>query len=214
MKVTYAPLVSSASGRFGGLVASTWKGVALIRRFAPPANPNTLAQQEVRGLFKTLTKAYVTQTTKLRAAWESFASGKQFIGRNHWIALNIPLLKNDVALTDLAGTPGDASTLGPVGITVTPGVGTLTVAIAEPTLPTGWTISNAVAVCVKDNDWSTVISYDDLKWTETEDASSPYECVLASLDTVLYQVRAFLEWLAPDGTTRYSVSLASTGTPT
>lgn len=215
MKVIYAPLVSSASGRFGGLVASSWKGISLVRRFAPPANPNTSAQQEVRMIFATLTKAYVTMTAQLRAAWEGFASGKAFIGRNHWIGLNVALLEDEVALTDLAGTPGDASTLGAVSMTVTPGANQLTVAITEPALPTGWTIAKAVAVCVLDGDWSTLTSYADLKWTETEDATSPYECVLAGLTaSVLYAVRAFLVWTDPNGDTRYSVSLADTGTPT
>ncbi len=215
MKVTYAPIVSSASGRFGGTVATTWKGIGLFRRFAKPSNPNTADQQEVRTIFKTLTKAYITQTTELRAAWETYAAGKAFIGRNRWIGLNVPLLKGDVAGTDMAGTPGDASTLGPVSAVITPGVGELSCAIVEPTTPTGWTLTSMVAVCVLDKDWSTDISYADLKWTEITDESTPYVCILTGLtSSVLYQVRMFIKWLAPDGSTRYSVSLADEDTPT
>lgn len=50
-KVTYAPLVNSMSGRFGGVVFSGWKGIQLVRRHVNPANPKTDSQQAVRNIF-------------------------------------------------------------------------------------------------------------------------------------------------------------------
>jgi len=196
------------------MVATTWKGIGLFRRFAKPSNPNTAAQQEVRVLFQSLTKAYVTMTTELRAAWETFASGKSFIGRNHYIGVNVPLMKGEVDAAALAGTPGDASTLGPVSMVITPGDTELSCAIVAPTAPTGWTLTGIAAACVKDNDWSTTMTYDKLKWVEAIDLETPYVCLLSGLTNgVLYQVRAFCKWLAPDGTVRYSISLADSDTP-
>jgi len=166
-------------------------------------------------IFSTLTKAYVTMTAELHAAWEGFAAGKAFIGRNHWIGLNVPLLEDTTELATLAGTPGDASTLGPVTLVITPGSTELSCTVTVPTAPTGWTVASVVCVCVLDNDWSTLTAYSDLKWTEVTDEEDPYVCLLENLTpSVLYAVRAFIKWTDPNGDTRYSVSLADEDTPT
>ena len=214
MKVTYGPIVSSASGRFGGLVASNWKGVDLIRRFRAPSNPDTVAQQEVRTAFQNLNRMFVTMQTETKAAWNSFATGRAYTGRNKFIGRNVPLIMGDANMNQFEGTPGDASTIPPVSMTVTPGVATLTVDITEPTTPTGWTLTSGQAACFEDFDPTVLQSLADLVWTEDEDLTTPYSIALTGLNTVLYQAIGFLKWVAPDGTTRYSASLIDTGTPT
>lgn len=42
-------------GKVGETVGAKWKNLATIRTYAKPANPNTEAQQEVRGVFKQMT---------------------------------------------------------------------------------------------------------------------------------------------------------------
>lgn len=217
MKVIYGPIVSSASGRFGGVVASVWKGVTLFRRFVAPSNPNSSAQQEVRNIFRTLTVNYTLMTTEVRAAWTTFAQGKRFIARNRYIAMNVPALNGEVDGDNLVATPGDASTIPPVNISaVTPGVDELVVDVTAPTVPTGWTLQAVVAACTRDLDYSgSSVASSALQWHEAEDVSDPYNITITGLSTgSLYQVRAFIRWLAPDGSVRYSASLASTGTPT
>lgn len=212
MIVYYGAIVADARGRFGGTVHSAWRGTRLVRVFRAPANPKTTDQLEVRRIFINLTRAWTVQGTETRAAWVSFALGKNFMGRNAMVAKQVPALNDQTDLNEMVGTPGDASTLPPVSIVVTPGAGQLAVTITEPTLPTGWTIAKCVAFAIKDSDWSTAGV--DVSQTEGEDETTPFEVTLTDLSTVLYQVRAFIVWTAPDGSTRYSAALGDTGTPT
>jgi hypothetical protein len=207
MKITYGAVVQDASGRFGGTVHSSWKGVSLVRRFRAPANPNTVDQQEVRDIFSNLGRVWVGQTAQVRLAWETFAVGKQFIGRNIWIARNVQPLQAQVNMNNLVMTPGDASTLPPIGMTLTPGVGTVTVAITAPTPPTGWTIQAAVAARLRDDDPTIIQPYSDWAWQEGEDAAAPYSIVITPGNTEIGQFAGFLRWTAPDGSTRYSSAL-------
>lgn len=48
MKITYSPLVASASGTTANAVASTWKGINYIRMHVFPHNPQTASQMAVR----------------------------------------------------------------------------------------------------------------------------------------------------------------------
>jgi len=215
MKITLGPLVSRASGRFGGTVASSWKGIDLVRKFRKPANPKTVAQTEVRNIFINLTRVFSLMGTRLKDAWDSQATGKAYIGRNNFIGKNVPDLQGQADLANLVATPGDASTIPPVSMTVTAGAGTLTVAVTTPTAPTGWTLTRVVAVALKDLDYGTVQAYADLTPTEGEDATSPYSIVLSGLTAAqAYRVASFIHWTAPDASLRYSAAIKGTGTPT
>lgn len=73
-----APLLSlSASGKFANtLVASTWKGIPVMRQYKVPANPNTLAQSTHRAKMTGLVaswKAYFTNAA-VRTAYNVLAS--------------------------------------------------------------------------------------------------------------------------------------------
>ena len=213
MKLSYGAIVQDARGRFGGTVHSAWRATRLVRRFRAPANPKTAAQLEVRRIFINATRAWTVQGSRTRAAWESFSVGKNFLGRNVYIARQVPALKDQVDLAELIGTPGDASTLPPVSLVVVPGVGQLVCTVVTPTPPTGWTVTGVVCYCIKDSDWSTAGV--DVTQTEGEDLETPYEITLdGALATVLYQVAAFIIWEDPKGDARYSASLIDSDTPT
>lgn len=213
MKLSYGAIVQDARGRFGGTVHSAWRATRLVRRFRKPANPKTTDQLKVRRIFSNGTRAWTVQNTETRNAWQSFAVGKNFLGRNSFIGKNVPALNDQTDLVNFVPTPGDASTLPPLTVVATPGSGELVVVVTPPTAPTGWTITKVVAYCVKDDDWSAV-GVPDVKQTEAEAAADPWECDLTGLETELYQTFGFVVWLAPDATTRYSASLTHAGTPT
>lgn len=212
MKVVYAPIVSDASGRFGGMVATKWRATNAFRRFRAPANPKTTLQLEVRRIFINASRFWTTQGARTRAAWTAFALGKNFQGRNRYIALQVPAMKGAANANLMVGTPGDASTLGFTLCTFTAGAGSITCAATPWTAPTGWSVVGVVAYAFRDSDWGAVgIS---VVQVEGEDLVTPYSIILSGLATVLHQCRAFVIWLAPDGTTRYSASTPGTATPT
>lgn len=215
MKVTYAPIVSDARGRFGGLVASNWKGISLMRRFQPPTNPNTTAQQEIRRIFINITTSYTLMSTQVRAAWTTFAAGKQFIARNAYIGRNVGTLNGTNSIAALVAAPGDASTIPVVSIdSVTAGVGQLTVVCTAPSTPTGWTLVAVVVGALEELNYGVARTATELDWNEAEDLTSPYSIVVTGLNAQQHNVYAFIRWTAPDGTTRYSAAIQSTGTPT
>jgi len=212
MKVTYGAIVQSASGRFGGTVHSNWKGVQVVRRFAKPSNPDTVAQQDVRRAFLNLTRSFLLQTAELRAAWDSFVVGKPLINRNAWLGKNVADMATATSISDLNATPGDSSTLGPAAFTATGGAGQITTVFTAPPIPTGWALTAVVAVAARDYAFNAgVLAGEFLKWSEATDTTAPYTgATITGLVADTYGIFGFLKWLAPDGTTRYSVSDAQT----
>ncbi len=154
MKITLAPIVSDVRGRFGGLVFSAWRGVRLARRFRAPSNPKTSDQMKVRRIFQNLTRLWTVMNTVTRASWVAWAAGKDFTGRNALVGKNVAPLNDETDCDLYVGTPGDASTIPPVSTVITPGDTELSVAVTEPTEPTGWTIANCTSYCFLDNDFS------------------------------------------------------------
>lgn len=212
MKVTYGAIVQSASGRFGGTVHSNWKGVQVVRRFAKPSNPSTTAQLEVRQAFANLTRSFLLQTANLRAAWDSFVVGKPLINRNAWLASNVADMATATNIDDLNATPGDSSTLGPSDFAATGGVAQITTVFTVPPVPTGWALTACVAVAAPDYPFNAgLLTGAQLKWSEATDATAPYTgATITGLVADTYGVFGFIKWLAPDGSTRYSVSEAET----
>ena len=90
MKLTYAPIVERASGRFGGMVFSHWQGVELARRFIPPAQPRSLAQVEQRNLFRNLNRIWLELARQRVAPWgfRQRAAGVPGTARNFFIGAN------------------------------------------------------------------------------------------------------------------------------
>ena len=215
MKTILAPLVTSARGRFGGSVFSVWKGVTLVRRFASPSNPQSTTQVQVRNIMRNLTRIYIQLSTEWRATWESYAVGKPLIGRNVMIARNVAGLKGQANYANFVPAPGDASCVPPGGATFTAGIGQITIAVTEPAVPTGWVITGAIGACIKDLDPDAVQTWSDCRPYEGIDLTSPFSIVISGLTLAQpYRCSAWLKWLAPDGTTRYSTAITGTATPT
>jgi len=208
MKVTYGAIVQRASGRFGGTVHSNWKGIDVVRRFAKPSNPQTVAQFDVRDAFAQLTRHFTLQSTEVRAAWDTFAAGKPFIARNAYIGRNVPLVAGEVDMALLQATPGDASTIGLSAFSAAGGVGTITPTVTVPSAPTGWTLTGVVLAAFLDFSPGGPAITGLNQWFEQIDLAAPYNLPITGLAAGAYMATAFIKWLAPDGSTRYSAAAA------
>jgi len=105
MAIVKAPLLSlGASGKIAGtLVATTWKGLKVMREYVKPANPKTVAQVAQRGLFTDAVAAWRNFITdsEIRTAWNKLAavSGKPQSGFNKAVS----------SLSQMFATDPDAS---------------------------------------------------------------------------------------------------------
>lgn len=206
MKVTYGAIVQAASGKFGGTVHSNWKGVQVVRRFSNPSNPNSTAQQNARNAFRALTQVFLLMPTYTKAAWTTWCVGKPLIARNKLIGDNVPLISGAANMASFLPTPGDSSTLPLVAYVPTGGAGQITSSAVAPSIPTGWTISNVHACCIINSFDPSAPSNSPTESTmyEGSDATAPYAPAITGLSAGTYYTWGFIEWLAPDGSTRYS----------
>lgn len=83
MKLEFSPLVTSVSGRFGGLVFSSWQGVPLARIFRRPSQPRTAAQVAHRNAFRNLLRLY----GQIPAVNWAAVSGLNDIWKQSWVNL-------------------------------------------------------------------------------------------------------------------------------
>jgi len=98
--------------------------------------------------------------------------------RNAWIKLNNSLLREAVDLEGITLSPGAKGGLS-IEPTVVGGTGTITVDMEEPSpLPPGWTIVQAVAAAIRDQDPQSATIYQTVA---ASDASTPYSVVLSGL---------------------------------
>ena len=217
MAKTTAPLFGfAAEGSLGeSITFSKWRGVRYAKRYTKPSNPNTTGQQLTRGIFASLNDFWKLAPAGLVAAWTAFSKGRSFVNRNAFIGQNVRSLRAEPPATSMVNfiaSPGSGGAAPPSDITITPGSGSLTVAVDTPQLPTGWSIvaSNAVAFLdqAPDDPFNTQVHYEH----ETVD---PTEIEFTGLTGgEPYVVAVWIEYTKPDGSTAYSISLADVATPT
>ena len=91
MAKLHGPLFSlDARGQLGKtLVYSIWKGLNYARKYAIPSNPNTAAQQTIRGYFSAAVAAYKLEDQATKDAWDAANSalGKPMTGFNYYLGL-------------------------------------------------------------------------------------------------------------------------------
>jgi len=211
---TTAPLLSfGAAGQIGDtMVYSKWKGRAYARRKVVPANPQTSEQTLTRNAFGFLQATYKTAPTLLQDVWKAYAQGKVLTDRNAYTKFNLPLLRDSGSLDDWVASPGALGGLPPDSAVSTPGVGTLSIAIAAPSvLPSGWTVYSAIAAIIREQDPDTGILY---TISAVEDLTSAYVCAFSSLGAHEWQYRAWLKWNRPDGSFAYSPAIGGQSTST
>lgn len=85
-KVT-GPLFSmDASGALGdAIVFSKWKGIAYVRAFAIPSNPQTVKQVNLRNAFTLAVDYWQAQDAPAKEVWNTFAEGTKKSGFNQFV---------------------------------------------------------------------------------------------------------------------------------
>lgn len=209
-----APILSfGARGQLAEtLVFANWKGRPYARSYSIPSNPNSAEQQLTRNTFSWLQSVFKVMPPAVVAPWAAYAVGKPMTDRNAFTKFNNGPLREETDLASLVLSPGALGGLPPASMVATPGDDQITVTVTPPTgTPTGWSIVEAVAACIVDQDPQTETLYDVTAGT---DATDPYSIVLSGLSEVLYEVQCWLVWQRPDGKLAYSPSIRDTATPT
>ncbi len=213
MSRTTAPLLSfGASGQIAKTqVYASWKGRAYARRYVIPANPNSTEQQKTRSAWTWLNDFYRLLPGAATEAWDKAALSRQLMGRNLLLKQNVTDFRTATDLTGLIAVPSAGGGVAPGSMVITPGSGSLSCAMASPSLPPGWTISAAFAMAMLDGDPTTD---DPSVITEGTDTSAPYTVVLSSLTAgQLYDVWGWFKYVKPDTSFAYSGQVVQTGTP-
>ncbi len=92
------PFISSASGKLGGLVITTWKGICVLRGRGWPINPRTPLQQGNRKAFGETVKAWRNLSPETKAHWNNRACGRPLSGYNEFVAANMRRLRSGAPL--------------------------------------------------------------------------------------------------------------------
>lgn len=216
MSKTIAPLLSfGANGQLAKTaVYSTWKGIPYVRRYVVPANPKTSRQMVTRLLFKRLQTMWLLMPAVGKGPFQLNAQGRPYTANNKFTSLNVSGVDTVTPPTTMdffQGSPGAKGGLPPASAVVTPGSGSLSVAVGAPVIPSGWTIYQAQGIAFRDADPQTPF----VGTIEAQtDATSPYTLVFTGLTAAQLQVvSVWFEWVRPDGTHAYGTSLTTTGTP-
>lgn len=214
MAKTTGPLLSlGASGTIARTVTfAKWRGVGYARQRVTPANPQSTAQTLTRDIFRNYELRWKQGGPLMRAAFDRFANGQKFVGRNAYMGQNLNLTRGDADMSAYIGSPGAKGGLAPTSLVLTTvAAGGIEGVIVGPTPPTGWTLTSAIMTCLKNQTPELVVG-DVVQ--EIEDTSSPYSCDITGLDTVLYWCQAWLKWAKPDGSVAYGASISDSITVT
>jgi hypothetical protein len=209
MAKTTAPLMGfGAGGQLGkSVVHSSWRGVTYTRRYVTPANPQTSGQTTTRGAFAWLTQLWKLMTADGQAPWTAFARGRPLTNRNALIQQNLPGIRSASDLAAFMSSPGANGGIAATSIVNTPGTLSISCALGAPALPTGWTITKAIAMAILDGAAATMTTYGSYT---AEDSSAPYAPAITVPATGTYRVFGWFQFLKPDGTTAYGPSINAT----
>lgn len=204
-----APLLSFSAG---GSIAKTqvyakWKGRPYVRQHVIPSNPNTADQQLTRNTFTWLNNVWKNGPTLLQAPWDLYAQGQVLTGRNAFVGQNTRALRSETDLADMILSPGAKGGIIAAGMVATGGALSISVALTAPALPTGWTITQGVAVAIRDQDPQTEVLY---AVASGFDATDPYAINLTGLAAATdYLCGGWFEYAKPDGSVAYGASLTA-----
>lgn len=214
MSRTTAPLLSfGASGQIGKTqVYAAWKGRPYARRYVVPSNPNSTGQAETRSTFKWLNNVWKYMPASAIEAWQLYGQNSRFTDRNGWIKSNLSGLRSQADLTNLIFSPSANGGIAATSIAVAAGAGQLAVTLTAPTLPTGWTIVEAIAAAIRQQDPQSGTLY---VVTSATDATSPYVPTITGLTSgQVYRVGGWFKYAKTATEFAYGQALMSTGTPT
>lgn len=155
-----APLLSlDARGTIGqALTFSYWRGINYARRRVIPNNPNSVAQQEVRGIFATLSEMWKRMPSYAREPWQKAAEGQPFTDRNIHVRENVAELQGDANLNDLVMSVASGQAIPMDAVAWADGAdGTAVATATAPSAPDGYTLLDTYGLAVLDGDPSPVL---------------------------------------------------------
>lgn len=138
-KVT-GPLMSlTASGKIGdSIVFMKWRGIADVRKWLKPSNPNTADQKKERDNFKEAVDKYHTLTGADMLALREMAKGKPYTGFNRWVKWIRDAFQATITWVTIKNVSADSITATGATIKATPdAAGVLKVLYG--TTPGSWT---------------------------------------------------------------------------
>ncbi len=190
-----APLLSlGASGSIAkALVFSSWKGIPYARVHVVPSNPQSVAQQEVRGCFSTLTNLWKRMGVQARLPFQNAVRGIAMTDRNKHIQENVAILIDDANLDQLVMSIAGGNAIVPINATAVDGTnGRIACFCEAPLAPPGYTISYMIGVAVRDG-----IPGDSITPTcyEASDATAPYAFDIFCLEDEDFQVALIARWI-------------------
>lgn len=214
MAKTTGPLLSfGATGQVGKTVVfGKWKGVGYVRTHVNPANPQTAEQSLTRNAFGFMQSVYKFAPVLMTDVWDKYVQGKPMTARNAFTKASLAVLRPAANLNGIVLSGGALGGPPPTAVVGTPGAGQVSCAIAVPaTVPVGWSLVGAIAAAIRDQNPHSGVLFNV---TAGEDLVAPYVVVLTGLGVGLQQIRAWLKWTRPDGTTAYSPEVSTTATTT
>ena len=214
MAKTTAPLLSfGALGTIGKTaVYSKWKGRPYVRQYVVPGNPQTAGQTLTRNTFGFANSVWKIGGSLMRAPWDRFAVGQVLTGRNAFMGRAVSVLRTETDLLLMQFSPGAKGGLAPVSMILAEITTQITATVTVPAAPTGWTLTSAIGVAIRDQDPQSGVLFSTV---EVEDTSpTPYDLVFTGLtDSVLYVISVWLKWAKPDGSIAYGASIQGSETP-
>lgn len=82
MKIRFSPLISGMAGRTADLVAASWKGIAYVRKWVIPANPQTAAQTAVRNSLARCVTLWRSLPTAVKSSLDAYGTTCAMSGYN------------------------------------------------------------------------------------------------------------------------------------
>lgn len=214
MSRTTAPLLSfEASGQIGkSMVYANWKGRSYARRYSIPSNPRTADQTATRDTFKWLNNVWKYMPATAIAAWQQYGANSRFTDRNGFIKVNLSGLIGDSDLASFLFSPAANGGVAAGAVVFTPGNDLVTVDFTAPSLPAGWTIVQAIAAAIRQQDPQTGALY---TVTAGVDATAAYQVVLSGLASAqTYVVGGWFEYLKPNGDSAFGQATMGTALTT
>lgn len=205
------PLFSLAAS---GTIAETltfarWKGIQYVRTRVVPGNPNSAAQQEVRGVFSTLTEMYKRMPAIARAPFIASVRGLPLTARNRHIQASAAALKDQTDLNLLVMSVATGQALPPENVVPSDATGQiLNITADTPTPPIGYTLSAIQGAAIEDGDPSPVL----VKTTFVgEDVTTPFTIDIDVLVGGTFQYACWCKWTRDaDSVLFYSTAVRGT----
>lgn len=141
-------LKANWEGKVGQTVGAKWKNKSTIRTYTKPSNPNTQAQQDVRGAFKSITSYVALFSDQIRYLSALNTAGMSV--RNAIVKLNKDMIaENNFAKANLLISKGGLQKV--TGETANATSGKVTVTWTKPTATNFTSAAQLVAVMVQES---------------------------------------------------------------